>query len=257
MFVHRPHLFFSTFVFVVTIPCLQPLGLFMNSLFFRISRMAESGPPIPCYKSEVAQVRIALLRLSVPSLLFQYFVSIFVCGSQLFVACFCYRCRYPRRRRFFPWLLTSRDSHTQLNERDNLSAFERSPARVRGDDFPLVPVWIDFSLSAGQREHALVGDRTAMFLNSAPTIDRLMKSYTFFTRRKLARTSPPLFHCQVPLQATEALASETHPFDCRLVPLRQVVGNSVRWKQTEVGLPVLANGDLHRPLVVEVFGYKT
>ena len=37
--------------------CLNPVRLTL-SVFFRISRTVEAGAPIPCYKSEVAQVRL-------------------------------------------------------------------------------------------------------------------------------------------------------------------------------------------------------
>ncbi|CAM9489319.1 unnamed protein product, partial [Laminaria digitata] len=36
----------------------------------------------------------------------------------------------------------------------------------------------------------------------------------------------------------------------------QVTGNTLRWRECKVGLPILSNGDPFRPLVVELFAYK-
>ena len=37
---------------------------------------------------------------------------------------------------------------------------------------------------------------------------------------------------------------------------RQISGGVLQWRESRVGLPVLSNGDPHRPLVVELFSYK-
>ncbi len=36
----------------------------------------------------------------------------------------------------------------------------------------------------------------------------------------------------------------------------QVSGGSLRWRQSKVGMPILSNGDPHRPLVVELLSYR-
>ena len=41
-----------------------------------------------------------------------------------------------------------------------------------------------------------------------------------------------------------------------VVLLAQGSGGVLRWEKTEIGLPVLANGDPHRPLLIELYGYK-
>ncbi|CAN0236225.1 unnamed protein product, partial [Ectocarpus sp. 8 AP-2014] len=46
------------------------------------------------------------------------------------------------------------------------------------------------------------------------------------------------------------------PIPCYKSEVAKVSGGSVLWSQSKVGLPVLANGDPHRPLVVEFFGYR-
>eukprot|EP00752_Nemacystus_decipiens_P010181 g9072.t3 len=46
------------------------------------------------------------------------------------------------------------------------------------------------------------------------------------------------------------------PIPCYKSEVAQVSGGTLRWRQSKVGLPVLSNGDPHRPLVVELFSYK-
>ncbi|CAM9341780.1 unnamed protein product [Scytosiphon promiscuus] len=43
---------------------------------------------------------------------------------------------------------------------------------------------------------------------------------------------------------------------CFKSEVAEVAADLVRWQESQVGLPILSNGDPHRPLVVEVFAYK-
>ncbi|CAM9101606.1 unnamed protein product, partial [Hapterophycus canaliculatus] len=46
------------------------------------------------------------------------------------------------------------------------------------------------------------------------------------------------------------------PIPCYKSEVAQASGGSLRWRESKVGLPVLSNGDLYRPLLVELFGYR-
>eukprot|EP00903_Cladosiphon_okamuranus_P009585 g9125.t2 len=71
----------------------------------------------------------------------------------------------------------------------------------------------------------------------------------------LGATSCPRGHKSVFFRISRT-AESGPPIPCYKSEVAQVSGGGLRWRESKVGLPVLSNGDPHRPLVVELFSYK-
>ncbi|CAM9291797.1 unnamed protein product, partial [Sphacelaria rigidula] len=122
--------------------------------------------------------------------------------------------------------------------------------------------------SLGHAECALgniMGAHGQTFTQALESPDLPGQRATITVRAEQAMNSNDLVKFEIAAKATGSHAvfarfsrttEQGEPVPCFKTEVVQGVSGECRWKECNVGLPILANGDPHRPLVVELWSYQ-